>query len=135
MARGATRFCVIFAALMVAGTASAAESWLQCDGTVVVTGGQGQTGARTPAKDIYATNDETRHLFKYSDARKTLDLVFVNEYGPKAITWSRPAGSTYGAVQWDGALDRNAMTLTLVRKERGEVTTWTETCKPIPPLG
>src|SRR5689334_22030770 len=101
-------FCVTLAAMVMSATAAAAaETWLQCEGTVATAGGDGKAGESKPAKDVYAYDDDTRHLFRYSDTRKSLDLVFTNGYGPKEITWGSPVGASYGDVQWEGALDRS----------------------------
>jgi hypothetical protein len=127
---------VLVAFIFAAPAALAAESWLQCDGTIVTSGsvdGKANTENKS-ARDIYAFNDDTKRLFKYSDTRKTLDTVFVNDYGPKQIKWSSPAGSSYGDARWEGELDRDKLALKVVRHEKGETMTWAETCKPMQPM-
>ncbi len=117
------------------GAVSAAETWLQCEGAITTVGADNKpVGESKSAKDVYAYDDTTRHLFRYSEARKVLDLVFVEDYGQSQIRWSSPTGTGYGDVRWEGVLDRGAMTLKLTRKEKGETMTWAETCKPIQPL-
>lgn len=129
------------ATLMLAVTpamaAMGAEKWVACDGTVATSATKdGKTETTSaPAKDTYAYNDATKMLFKYSDARKSLDPVFVTGYDDKAITWANAGTTSPGstAATWQGRLDRSNLALSLTRSERGEVMTWTQQCKMAPP--
>ena len=127
------------AALVFSTAASGAETWLQCEGAVATTDAGNKTmGESAPAKDVFAYNDETKHLFRYAEARKTLDLVFVTDYGQSQIKWGAPVGASYGDVRWEGVLDRGApggsITVKITRREKDQIMTWSEGCKQIPPI-
>ena len=109
----------------------AAESWIQCDGTLVTTGA---AQASKPVHDVYAYSDDEQRLFKYSETRKLLDPVFVTQYSAKEIKWASPGSGSSGDASWEGSPDRTRLALSLIRRERGETTTWKETCKPAQPL-
>jgi hypothetical protein len=126
-----TALLVLGASAAVAAPLRAAETWIQCDGTVITSGA---TQESKPVHEVYVYDDDTRHLFKYSDSRKSLDAVFVTNYAPREIAWSSPSGATYADARWEGRLDRTTNALSIVRHERGETMTWTETCKPAQPL-
>jgi len=114
--------------LALAAPASAAETWLLCEGTV--TGGE---GGPAPVKETYAYNDDTKFLYKYSEKRKSLDPVLVRVYDAKQITWaSTSTGSN--TASWEGKLDRTTMAITQSRKDGTESLTWAQTCKPTKPL-
>ena len=133
----------VLAGLALMGTASmatpvlAAENWIVCDGTVATsTTKDGKTETvSAPAHDIYAYNDASKGLMKYSEPRKSLDPVFVTGFDDKAVTWANAgavsAGST--AATWEGRIDRATLGLKLTRKERDEVMTWTQQCKATSP--
>ena len=114
----------------------AAETWIACEGTVVTTGNDADgkpVNETKPSKQTLAYDDAGQRLFRYSETRKTLDPVFVKSYATDKIVWgSATQGSS--AASWEGALDRSNMSVSVVRKERGQVMTWTEQCKPTKPL-
>ena len=120
--------------LSILPRAFAADNWIQCDGNVVTIGGAGGKEETKPVHDVFVIDDAAQQLFRYSDSRKALDLVFVTGYSPKQITWGSPAGASYGDARWEGRLDRATQALSLVRRQQGETMTWTETCKPTQPL-
>ena len=131
------------AGLALMGTASmatpvlAAESWIACDGTVATsTTKDGKTETTSAAAhDIYAFNDASKALMKYSEPRKSLDPVFVTGFDDKAITWANAGAVSAGssAATWEGRIDRATLGLKLTRKERDEVMTWTQQCKATSP--
>lgn len=112
----------------------AAESWLACEGTVdTATTKDGKTeNTSAKASDIYAYNDASKALMKYSEKSKNLSPVFVTGYDDKAIAWANAGGANAGsgAATWEGKIDRASMALNMTRKEKGEVMTWTQQCKP-----
>lgn len=117
-----------------ASPALAAESWLACAGTVATaTTKDGKTeNTSAPATDIYAYNDANKALMKYSEKNKTLSPVFVTGYDDKAIAWANAGGANAGsgAATWEGRIDRASWALNMTRKEKDEVMTWTQQCKP-----
>src|SRR5690349_10247847 len=108
-----------FGIALAASPAFAAENWLACDGTVATTTTKdGKTDSSSaPAKDVYAYNDASKMLFKYSDTRKTLDPVFVTNFDSKAISWANAGGASAGstAAKWEGSLDRTSLALKMTR--------------------
>lgn len=112
----------------------AAESWLACDGTVATaTTKDGKTDTTSAAaKDIYAYNDASKALMKYSEKNKSLSPVFVTGFDDKAISWANAGGANAGsgAATWEGRIDRASLALKMTRTEKGEVMTWDQQCKP-----
>jgi hypothetical protein len=122
---------------VLASPALAAERWVACEGTVATTvtkDGKTET-TNAPATDVYAYNDASKALFKYSDKRNTLDPVFVTGFDDKAIKWANAGASSAGssAASWEGSIDRATLALKLTRTERGEIMTWTQQCKATSP--
>lgn len=119
---------------LAATPALAAESWLACEGTVATaTTKDGKTDTTSAeAKDIYAYNDASKALMKYSEKNKNLSPVFVTGYDDKAISWANAGGANAGsgAATWEGRIDRASLALKMTRKEKDEVMTWSQQCKP-----
>jgi len=104
-----------------------AETWIQCDGTVVTKSKSEEKSA--PATDWYVYDDAKQAFYKYSPQRKTLDPYVTGSYSPKQITWG--TGPTMGQqITFEGKLDRGPMAVSISRRENGEVMTWKQTCKP-----
>jgi hypothetical protein len=107
--------------------ALAAETWIQCDGTVVTKNKKEEKSA--PATDWYVYDDANQTFYKYSPQRKTLDPYVSVNYSPKQITWGTP--NTVGQqLTFEGKLDRGPMALSISRREYDETMTWKQTCKP-----
>ena len=52
----------------------------------------------------------------------------ITGYSDKQFTWANNPQS--GEVSWNGTIDRAALTLKQTRDDDGEITTWTQQCKP-----
>jgi hypothetical protein len=111
----------------------AADSWISCQGTVETAATKdGKTeSSSAQATDIYAYNDASKQLMKYSEKNKNLSPVFVTGYDDKAISWANAGGvnAGSGAATWEGRIDRASMALKMTRTEKGEVMTWNQQCK------
>ncbi len=110
--------------------ALAADQWLACEGTKVTTGqnDDGETLNETqPIADIYAYNDDLQGLYFYSQDRQTLSPVAVETYTPAEITWD---GEGVWGARWDGVLNRDEMSLNIVRTEKEMRSEWTAQCTP-----
>ena len=121
------------AALMgAAGPASAyTPHWLQCDGQMVVVGGE-DAGTK-PARDFYIYDDDNKNLFVYLQAKGSDAIEPVRVYNENEIRWSMEGGGINHA-RWEGRIDRKTLGLRLDYAETGSTRTWTEQCKPTSPL-
>src|SRR4051812_29873215 len=117
MTNAIVRGAAVAAAIATASAlpAAAAETWLQCEGSVATVNGAGAKPESKPVRDVYAFDDSTRRLFKYSETRRVLDPVFVTDFDRQKIKWSSPAGPDFVSARWEGAIDRAKLALSLVR--------------------
>ena len=129
------RAALVGAALCLALVNSplAADQWIACDGTLVSKKGS-EAPTTTQVTDVYSIDDAAKALFKYSDTRQRLDMISLKSFDAKSILWQND-GEGFGsqAAQWQGRIDRNKMSLSLVRRDGDETLTWTQACKPTDP--
>ena len=116
-------------AVLASGSATAATTWIDCSGQMV-TSKAGKEDPPAAAHDIYVVDDAAKTLYKYSDARKSTDLEPVTSFDDKQITWAEKADLGALDTNWQGHLDRTAMSLRIEYKQIPEMTVWTEQCKP-----
>src|SRR4051812_5005308 len=129
------RLIVAASAIAFAGAAGNASAytpkWLQCDGQLVVQGGE-DAGTK-PAHDYYIYDDDNKNLFTYLQEKGTEAIEPVRVYDDKEIRWSMEGGGINHA-RWEGHLDRKSLALRLDYAETGSTRTWTEQCKPTSPV-
>lgn len=137
LSKSALAGLALMGAAAMATPVLAAESWIACDGTVATSATKdGKTETTSvEAHDIYAYNDASKVLMKYSVPRKSLDPVFVTGFDDKAITWANAGAVSAGssAATWEGRIGRATLGLKLTCKERDEVMTWAQQCKSTSP--
>ena len=116
--------------LLNASQASAyTPKWLQCDGQVVVKGGN-DPGMR-PAHDIYIYDDDNKNLFAWLRNSEAMEPVKL--YSDNEIRWSSDV-TGFNNARWEGRIDRKSLALRLDYADTESTRLWTEQCAPISPL-
>jgi hypothetical protein len=126
--------CAAGGVLVASGATAYTPKWLECDGQMVTTttvDGKPQSTS-APAHDFYVYDDDSKNLYKHSDARKTEDVEPVQSYTDKEIKWASK-GSGASEANWEGMLNRSSLALTINYKDKGSTIVWTQQCKPSSP--
>jgi len=106
-----------------------AASWIDCTGQMVTTTAGKPDQQTSPAHDIYALNDDTKTLHKYSESRKTTDTEPVTLYTMDEVKWAEKPNLGVLDASWEGRIDRKTMALKMDYHQGPETTVWTEQCR------